>query len=53
MNNRAKMQKQTIAWLETLPARKKNPAKFQMMFINGKMVFLPIFKNSYKTKNRG
>lgn len=43
------MEKQTIAWLATLPARKKNPAKFQMMFINGQMVFMPIF--SKKRKN--
>jgi hypothetical protein len=51
MNNQ--MKKQTTAWLATLHPKKKNPRKFQMMFINGQMVFLQIFtKNGKVTKNK-
>lgn len=35
--------KQTIAWLDTLPASRKNPKKMQMVIKDGKVTFVPIF----------
>lgn len=35
--------KQTIAWLATLPASRKNPKKMQMVIKDGKVTFVPIF----------
>lgn len=46
------MKKQTTAWLATLHPKKKNPRKFEMLFIDGHMVFMPIFKNDKKPKNK-
>ena len=39
----AHMKKQTTAWLNGVPAHKKNPRKMQMIFVGGKAVFIPIF----------
>ena len=37
------MRKQTISWLETVPRHKKNVKKMQMVFVDGKPKFIPIF----------